>query len=105
MTNDHLIYGENIYAFGVMHFLIAGTLPHIWLCTRSHLNFPIYEEHCVFLFYQCNVSGLPAGIPVASVPSIAGVPAIVGVPAVANDPAISSNPGVTFLSFLIFLHY
>ncbi len=25
-------------------------LPHIWLCTRSHLNFLIYEKNFVFFF-------------------------------------------------------
>ncbi len=46
MTNGLLIYGEKF-----AHFLInLETLPHIWLCTRSHLNFLIYEENLVFLF-------------------------------------------------------
>ncbi len=34
--------GENICAF-----------PHIWLCTRFHLNFHIDEENFVFFFYYC----------------------------------------------------
>jgi hypothetical protein len=40
MTNDLLIYGENICAF-----------PHILgSCIRSHMNFLIYEEKFVFSF-------------------------------------------------------
>ncbi len=29
---------------------IRNTVPHIWLCTRSHLNFLIYQEN-LFLFF------------------------------------------------------
>ncbi len=47
MTKGLLIYGK-IFA----HFLINDeALPHIWLCNRSHLNFPyIWEENFVFFF-------------------------------------------------------
>ncbi len=46
MTNGLLIYGV-IFA----HFLIYWeTLPHIWLCNCSTLNFPIYEENLIFFF-------------------------------------------------------
>ncbi len=49
MTNDHLIYDENVCAF-----------PHIWLCTRFHLNLPIYEENFVF-FLSVYTSSLFTG--------------------------------------------
>ncbi len=48
---------------------ILGTpsgLPHIWLCTQSHLNFLIYEENFVFFlsvhFHQSVDSGLGLGV-------------------------------------------
>ncbi len=46
MTNGLLINGEK---FAHFHINIEA-LPHIWLCTRSHLNFLISEE---FFFYHC----------------------------------------------------
>ncbi len=33
-------------------------VSHIWLCNCSILNFLIYEENVVFLFYQCTVKKL-----------------------------------------------
>ncbi len=56
MTNGLLIYGKKI-----AHFLISyEALPPIWLCTRSHLNFLLYEVSFVFFFISvgcavCNV--------------------------------------------------
>ncbi len=46
MTNDLIIYGENICAFP--HIL--GIPSYIWLCNRSHLNFLIYEENFIWFF-------------------------------------------------------
>jgi hypothetical protein len=45
------MYGENICAFPY----ILGALPQIWLCTRSHLNFLIYEENFVFFFISVDL--------------------------------------------------
>jgi hypothetical protein len=65
-----------------LHFLIYS----ICLCTRSHLNFPIYEENSCFLFHQCGVSTV---VGIAS--------AVVGVPAVAS---FSIHATVAFLRLL-----
>ncbi len=49
MTNGFLIYGEKF-----AHFLLytyQEALPHIWLCTRSHLNFLIYDDNFDFVFF------------------------------------------------------
>ncbi len=53
MTNDLLIYSEKF-----AHFLIYWeALPKVWLCTRSHLNFLIYEENFSFLFISVGRGG------------------------------------------------
>jgi hypothetical protein len=41
----------NICAFH--HILGSPSSYCIWLCTRSHLNFLIYEVNFVFFVYQC----------------------------------------------------
>ncbi len=46
MTNGLLIYGEKFAHF----FIYWEALPHIWICTRSHLNFLTYEKNLVFFF-------------------------------------------------------
>ncbi len=46
MTKGFLTQSEKF-----AHFLIYWeALPYIWLCTRSHLNFLIYEENLVLVF-------------------------------------------------------
>ncbi len=39
-----------IYEEGLSNILYAETVPHIWLCTRSLLNFLIFEEYFLFFF-------------------------------------------------------
>ncbi len=46
MTNGLLIYGEKIAYF----LIYKEALPHIGLCTRSHLNILIFEESFVSFF-------------------------------------------------------
>ncbi len=37
-------------------YIMKLFLIHIWLCTRSRLNFLIYEKNFYFLFYQCSLA-------------------------------------------------
>jgi hypothetical protein len=54
MRKGILIYEE------MRKYLIIykGTVGHLWLCNRSHLNFLIYEENLIFFFYHCLVHKL-----------------------------------------------
>ena len=95
MTYDLLINGENICAFP---HILGSPSSYIWLCTRSHLNFPICEGNFVFFFISaavfleaCYIRGAcgrrcgawrPSPTP-ASCPSVTSAPA----PATATAPA------------------
>ncbi len=53
MRKGFLIYEEMRKYFPIYEEAVS----HTWLCNCSILNFPIYEENLIFLFYQCGTIG------------------------------------------------
>jgi hypothetical protein len=53
MTNGLLIYGEIFAHFFLFPHILGSPSSYMTFQLRSTLNFLIYEENLVFLFYQC----------------------------------------------------